>query len=54
MRSLPTNDVATKFQLTPLCLTLRLGAFLGFQATLNGGLKFSANNEEGDSKKPWR
>ena len=34
-------------------LTSRLGAFFGFQATLkNGGLKFSANDEENDNKKP--
>ena len=51
---LPSNDVATKLQLTSFRVTSRLGAFLGFQANLNGGLIFSANNEEGDNKKPWR
>ena len=51
---LPSNDVATKLQLTSYRLTSRLGAFLGFQANLNGGLIFSANNEEGNNKKPWR
>ena len=29
-------------------------SFFCFQATLNGGLKFSANNEEEDNKTPWR
>ena len=51
---LPSNDVATKLQLTSFRLTSRLGAFLGFQANLNGGLTFSANNEEGGNKKPRR
>ena len=51
---LPGNDVATKLQLTSFRLTSRLGAFLVFQANFNGGLTFSANNEEGDNKKPWR
>ena len=51
---LPSNDVATKLQLTSFRVTSRLGAFLGFQANLNGGLIFSANNEEGDNKKPRR
>ena len=51
---LPSNDVATKLQLTSFRVTSRLGAFLGFQANLNGGLIFSANNEEGDNKKARR
>ena len=51
---LPSNGVATKLQLTSFRLTSRLGAFLGFQANLNGGLIFSANDEECDNKKPWR
>ena len=51
---LPSNDVATKLQLTSFCVTSRLGAFLGFLANLNGGLIFSANNEEGDNKKARR
>ena len=33
----PSNDVAAKLQLTSFRLTLRLGAFLGFQANLSGG-----------------
>ena len=51
---LPSNGVATKLQLTSFCVTSSLGAFLGFQANLNGGLIFSANNEEGDNKKARR
>ena len=51
---LPSNDVATKLQLTSFRVTSLLGAFLGFQANLNGGLIFSANNEESDNKKPRR
>ena len=51
---LPSNEVATKLQLTSFRLTSRLVAFLGFQANLNGGLIFSLNNEEGVNKKPWR
>ena len=31
---LPSNDVATKLQLTQFRLTSRLGSFLGFQANL--------------------
>ena len=50
---LPSNDVATKLQLTSFRLKSLIGAFLGFQANLNGGLIFSANNEDGDNKKPW-
>ena len=45
-----SNDVVT----TSVRMTSRLGAFVGYQATLNGSLKFSANNEEDDNKKPWR
>ena len=47
---LPSNKVATKLQLTSFRLTSRLGAFLGFQATLNGCLVFSLNNEEGEKQ----
>ena len=49
----PSGDVATKRQLTSFSLTSHLGAFFGFQATLEKGrLKFSANDEEDDNKKP--
>ena len=50
---LPSNDVATKLQLTLFRLTWRLGAFLGFQAAWNSArtTKKATTRNRGDKRR---